>query len=154
MTVKSMVPLPFQTGDKSPLDPTAIYRHLREDEPVTRVIMPSGEPARFVTCYADAREVLRDAARFSSVRRIGGMRRRIYDEALRPNADCRDVRQKPSARQAFGYGPHQCPGQQLERMEMRIAMPALFARFKNLRLAIPFESIPFRSSVRTLPASW
>ncbi|MGW5456283.1 cytochrome P450 family protein [Nocardia sp. NPDC003979] len=38
---------------------------------------------------------------------------------------------------AFGYGPHICPGAALSRLEAAIALPALFARFPNLRLAVP-----------------
>ncbi|MFC4375059.1 cytochrome P450 [Nocardia halotolerans] len=38
---------------------------------------------------------------------------------------------------AFGYGPHICPGAALSRMEAAIALPALFARFPGLRLAVP-----------------
>jgi cytochrome P450 len=81
------------------------------------------------------------------------------DEMFRQNADQFDISQKPSAHLAFGYGPHQCLGQQLARMEMRIAIPALFNYFKTLRLAMPFENIPFRTNtpvhgVRTLPVTW
>ncbi|MGW0251315.1 cytochrome P450 family protein [Nocardia goodfellowii] len=38
---------------------------------------------------------------------------------------------------SFGYGPHICPGAALARMEAAIALPALFARFPDLRLAVP-----------------
>ncbi|MGY0500984.1 cytochrome P450 family protein [Nocardia sp. FBN12] len=38
---------------------------------------------------------------------------------------------------AFGYGPHICPGAALSRLEAAIALPALFARFPKLRLAVP-----------------
>lgn len=37
---------------------------------------------------------------------------------------------------AFGYGPHICPGAALSRLEAAIALPALFARFPDLRLAV------------------
>ncbi len=38
---------------------------------------------------------------------------------------------------AFGYGPHVCPGAALSRLEAVIALPALFERFPDLRLAVP-----------------
>ncbi|MEV0761738.1 cytochrome P450 [Nocardia sp. NPDC050435] len=38
---------------------------------------------------------------------------------------------------SFGYGPHICPGAALARLEAAIALPALFARFPELRLAVP-----------------
>ncbi|MFI1237458.1 cytochrome P450 [Nocardia salmonicida] len=42
---------------------------------------------------------------------------------------------------AFGYGPHICPGAALSRLEAAIALPALFARFPELRLAVPDSEI-------------
>jgi cytochrome P450 len=38
---------------------------------------------------------------------------------------------------SFGHGPHYCPGASLARMEMEIALPAIFRRFPGLRLAGP-----------------
>ncbi|GAA3262885.1 cytochrome P450 [Nonomuraea helvata] len=68
---------------------------------------------------------------------------------------------RDNARQhlAFGHGVHQCLGQQLARIEMRIAYRALFERFPTLRLAIPVEEVPMRESsivygVWRLPVTW
>ena len=36
---------------------------------------------------------------------------------------------------AFGHGAHHCPGAPLARLEARVALPTLFARFPNLELA-------------------
>jgi cytochrome P450 len=60
---------------------------------------------------------------------------------------------------AFGHGVHQCLGQQLARIEMRIAYPALLRRFPTLRLAVPPEEVPVRSDmaiygVHRLPVEW
>ncbi|WP_433562274.1 cytochrome P450 family protein [Nocardia sp. CA-151230] len=50
---------------------------------------------------------------------------------------------RPSAHRniSFGYGPHICPGAALARLEAGIALPALFDRFPDLRLATPVEEI-------------
>ncbi|MFE2998320.1 cytochrome P450 [Nocardia sp. NPDC059246] len=50
---------------------------------------------------------------------------------------------RPSAHRniSFGYGPHICPGAALARLEAGIALPALFDRFPELRLATPVEEI-------------
>lgn len=50
---------------------------------------------------------------------------------------------RPSAHRniSFGYGPHICPGAALARLEAGIALPALFDRFPELRLANPVEEI-------------
>ena len=60
---------------------------------------------------------------------------------------------------AFGHGFHQCIGQQLARMEMRTAFPALLRRFPDLALAVPFEEVPFRAfhfiyGLQALPVTW
>ncbi|MEU3560697.1 MULTISPECIES: hypothetical protein [unclassified Kitasatospora] len=50
-------------------------------------------------------------------------------------------------------------GQQLARLELGIALRALFRRFPGLRLAVPFEEIEYRTEslvygVKSLPAEW
>ncbi|MCM6772075.1 cytochrome P450 [Nocardia sp. CDC159] len=42
---------------------------------------------------------------------------------------------------SFGYGPHICPGAALSRLEAAIALPALFERFPDLRLAVPVAEL-------------
>jgi cytochrome P450 len=60
---------------------------------------------------------------------------------------------------AFGHGIHQCLGQQLARIEMRIGYSALLARFPTLRLAINDEDVRMRTDmaiygVHNLPVAW
>lgn len=60
---------------------------------------------------------------------------------------------------AFGHGEHQCIGQHLARAILRIACPALFARFPSLRLATPAPEVPLRTDmlhygVHRLPVTW
>jgi cytochrome P450 len=60
---------------------------------------------------------------------------------------------------AFGHGVHQCLGQQLARIEMRIGYRALFERFPSLRLAVPAAEVPMKSravvyGVEELPVTW
>jgi cytochrome P450 len=59
----------------------------------------------------------------------------------------------------FGHGVHQCLGQQLARLEMRIAFSRLIARFPGLRLAVPVEEVPLVTGqnfygVAALPVTW
>ncbi|MEU7528783.1 cytochrome P450 [Saccharothrix sp. NPDC042600] len=42
---------------------------------------------------------------------------------------------------AFGLGPHFCPGARLARLEANVAVPALFASFPDLALAVAPEDI-------------
>ncbi|CAL9466264.1 cytochrome P450 [Streptomyces sp. enrichment culture] len=76
-----------------------------------------------------------------------------------PDPDTLDLRRKATGHLAFGHGIHQCLGQQLAREELRAALPALFRRFPDLRLAVPPEEIPPRRDmtlhgVECLPVTW
>ncbi|WP_412538311.1 cytochrome P450 [Longispora sp. K20-0274] len=48
---------------------------------------------------------------------------------------------------AFGYGVHQCLGQQLARNEMAVVFRRLIERFPGLRLAVPAEEVPMRTDM-------
>ena len=45
---------------------------------------------------------------------------------------------------AFGFGAHQCLGQNLARVELQIVFDALFRRIPDLRLAVEPGDIPFK----------
>jgi cytochrome P450 len=60
---------------------------------------------------------------------------------------------------AFGYGRHQCVGQQLARAELQIVFHTLFHRVPTLELAVPIEDVPLKHDrlaygVYELPVTW
>lgn len=60
---------------------------------------------------------------------------------------------------AFGYGRHQCVGQQLARAELQIVFHTLFQRVPTLSLAVPIEDVPLKHDrlaygVYELPVTW
>ncbi|MGO9283175.1 MAG: cytochrome P450 [Mycobacterium sp.] len=60
---------------------------------------------------------------------------------------------------AFGYGRHQCVGQQLARAELQIVLHTLLRRIPTLKLAVPIDEIPFKHDrlaygVYELPVTW
>jgi len=60
---------------------------------------------------------------------------------------------------SFGYGIHQCVGQQLARLELRVAYACLFNRFPGLRLAVAADEVPLRAGaavhgIESLPVTW
>jgi cytochrome P450 len=58
-----------------------------------------------------------------------------------------DISRRDNPHLAFGHGAHFCLGAQLARLEARVAMPALFARFPALRLAVPADTITWHPSL-------
>lgn len=73
-----------------------------------------------------------------------------------PDADRFDITRTHTKHLAFGAGPHVCIGPNLARLEAAVALPALFTRFRDLRLAVdPAELTPvpslFSNSVTSLP---
>lgn len=83
-----------------------------------------------------------------------------HDRDLLPDEPARlDVRRRPVAHLAFGYGAHQCIGQQLARLELQIALPALLRRLPGLRPAVDFDAVEYRDDalvfgVARLPVTW
>ncbi|AQS71371.1 cytochrome P450 [Streptomyces pactum] len=60
---------------------------------------------------------------------------------------------------AFGYGVHQCLGQNLVRVEMEIAYRKLFERIPTLELAVPMNELAFKYDgilfgLHELPVRW
>ncbi len=81
------------------------------------------------------------------------------DRTRYADADRLDVTRKPNPHLGFGFGPHQCVGQQLARLELRIVLDTLLRRVSGLRLAVPIEQIEFREGTAvtgpvSLPVCW
>jgi cytochrome P450 len=73
-----------------------------------------------------------------------------------PTAAEFDARRPDPDHLAFGHGVHFCIGAPLARLEASIALPALFARFPELTLAVPAEKLQpsegfIAQGVRALP---
>ncbi|MET9803724.1 cytochrome P450 [Streptomyces sp. NPDC006368] len=58
-----------------------------------------------------------------------------------PTAGVFDLTRSPNRHIAFGHGPHVCPGAALSRLEAGVALPALYARFPGLDLAVPASEL-------------
>ncbi|MEV5970492.1 cytochrome P450 [Streptomyces sp. NPDC051921] len=81
------------------------------------------------------------------------------DDAVYPEPDSLDWARSARHHLAFGFGIHQCLGQNLARAELEIALGTLFRRFPGLRLAAPAEEIPFKpgdtiQGMLELPVTW
>ncbi|MFJ8645939.1 cytochrome P450 [Streptomyces sp. NPDC093546] len=58
-----------------------------------------------------------------------------------PTAGVFDITRSPIRHISFGHGPHVCPGAALSRLEAGVALPALYARFPGLTLAVPASDL-------------
>jgi cytochrome P450 len=75
------------------------------------------------------------------------------------NPDEFDVQRGARHHIAFGFGAHQCLGQNLARMELQIVFDTLFARIPGLKLAVPADELPFKDDANVygiyeLPVTW
>ncbi len=82
-----------------------------------------------------------------------------WDGRAYPDPEKLDLGRDVGQQLGFGYGRHQCVGQQLARAEMQIVFPTLLKRIPTLKLAIPFSDVPFKHDrlaygVYELPVSW
>ncbi|BBZ44208.1 cytochrome P450 [Mycobacterium parmense] len=82
-----------------------------------------------------------------------------WDARQFPHPERLDLTREDGAHVGFGYGRHQCVGQQLARMELQIVLPTLLRRIPTLRLAVPLERLPFKHDalaygVYELPVTW
>ncbi|MGH3852639.1 MAG: cytochrome P450 family protein [Pseudonocardiaceae bacterium] len=69
------------------------------------------------------------------------------DPACIAQSDTLDITRTDNPHLAFGHGIHHCLGAPLARLEGRIALDSLLARFPRLRLAVPPEHLTWRPSV-------
>jgi cytochrome P450 len=81
------------------------------------------------------------------------------DPAVFADPDTFDISRSARHHIAFGYGVHQCLGQNLARMELELALPALFDRIPDLRLAVAVADLELRPAttiqgVNALPVAW
>ncbi|MDG6110028.1 cytochrome P450 [Dactylosporangium aurantiacum] len=81
------------------------------------------------------------------------------DPAVFADPDAFDIGREARHHLAFGFGAHQCLGQQLARAELRIALLGLLRRLPDLRLAVPARELSYRTDMATygvhaLPVRW
>ncbi|MFF4174854.1 cytochrome P450 [Streptomyces sp. NPDC001750] len=81
------------------------------------------------------------------------------DENVYPSPDELDVGRNARNHVAFGFGVHQCLGQNLARAELEIALRELLRRLPGLSLAVPADEVPFKpgdtiQGLLELPVTW
>jgi cytochrome P450 len=81
------------------------------------------------------------------------------DPAAFTDGDRFDVERGARHHIAFGFGAHQCLGQNLARLELQIVLDTLMRRIPGLRLAAPVDDLPFKDDATIyglyeLPVTW
>ncbi|MEU4194909.1 cytochrome P450 [Kribbella sp. NPDC026611] len=105
--------------------PLAIRRFPTEDIEIGGVRIPAGETVLLALASAN-----RDAARFDDPDRV-------------------DLDRTVGGHLALGHGIHYCLGAPLARLEVAIALEALFDRTPTLSLAVPRTELSWRNTIRT-----
>ncbi|MFF2852853.1 cytochrome P450 [Streptomyces sp. NPDC058001] len=82
-----------------------------------------------------------------------------WDPLAFPDPEKVDLARKASHHLAFSWGPHQCIGQQLARIELHVVFSTLFRRVPTLRLAAEFSELKFKEDsqaygIYELPVTW
>jgi len=81
------------------------------------------------------------------------------DERAFERPDTFDIHRKARHHIAFGYGVHQCIGQNLARAELEIGLGTLLRRIPALRLDKPMDELPFKYQnfvfgLHAMPVRW
>ncbi len=81
------------------------------------------------------------------------------DPAAFASPDVFDIGSATRHHLAFGFGPHQCLGLHLARLELEVVFGTLFRRIPGLRLATPADKLPFKHDASVfgpheLPVTW
>ncbi|MDQ1582436.1 MAG: hypothetical protein QOF36_490 [Microbacteriaceae bacterium] len=71
--------------------------------------------------------------------------------------DVLDIERDARGHVAFGFGVHQCLGQTLARLELRITLNSMLRRIPSLELAQPIEDLQFKgyiNGVQSMTVTW
>ena len=82
-----------------------------------------------------------------------------WDATVFPEPGRLDLQRTAVPHVGFGYGRHQCVGQQLARMELQIVLHTLLRRVPALKLSVPIDRLPFKHDTLAyglyeLPVTW
>jgi len=160
------------TANMIALGTTALLEHpadaarLRDEPEPALVASAVEELLRYLTITHDGRKRVATEAI-----EIGGVRIRAgegvivatdlgnRDPAVFADPATLDLERNPRNHVGFGFGIHQCLGQNLARMELQVVYPTLLRRVPGLRLAGELADLPFKHDagiygVHSLPVTW
>lgn len=82
-----------------------------------------------------------------------------HDPARFADPERLDVARAENPHIGFGFGPHQCVGQHVARLELTAVLGTVPRRVPSLRLAVPFDEVEFKTETvifgpARLPVTW
>ncbi|GAA3127518.1 hypothetical protein GCM10020255_013790 [Rhodococcus baikonurensis] len=82
-----------------------------------------------------------------------------WDAEAFPDPEKLDLTRAAAHHITFGWGPHQCIGQQLARIELHVVFSTLFRRIPTLKLAADLADLKFKEDsqaygIYELPVTW
>jgi cytochrome P450 len=82
-----------------------------------------------------------------------------WDPAFVPDPETFDIGRNTRGHLSFGYGAHQCIGQNLARVEMQTAFATMARRLPDLQLAVSIDELRFHTGsgiygIEELPVTW
>jgi cytochrome P450 len=117
--------------------PAAVEELLRFDSPVqVATFRVTAEPVEIGGVTIPAGEIV-----------VPSLLAANLDPACTARPDALDITRTDNPHLAFGHGIHHCLGAPLGRLEGRIALGTLLARFPRLRLAVPAQQLTWRPGV-------
>lgn len=140
--------------------------HLREDPEPELVTSAVEELLRYLTITHDGRKrVATEDVEIGGVTIGAGDGVVIASDLGNRDADMfadpdrLDLKRNARRHIAFGFGVHQCLGQQLARIELQVVYGSLFSRLPGLKLATTLDQLPFKHDgsvygLYELPVTW
>ena len=82
-----------------------------------------------------------------------------WDASVFPEPDQLDLHRQARQHHAFGFGIHQCVGQQLARVELQVVYSTLYKRIPTLQVATGLDQLQYKHDalafgVYELPVTW
>jgi cytochrome P450 len=82
-----------------------------------------------------------------------------WDPEFIDRPDTLDFERSARGHLGFGFGVHQCIGQNLARAELQVALSTLVRRLPGLRIAVPANELRFQNEkeiygIDELPIAW
>jgi cytochrome P450 len=159
-TTANMISLGTVTLLENPADLAAIQHDPGKTPGAVEELLRYFTIAEFATSRVATQDVEIGGVRIRSGEGVVGFGHAANrDPAAFPQPDKLDIGRTSRHHLSFGFGAHQCLGQNLARVELQTVFNTLLRRIPRLRLAARVEDLPFKDDAAiyglyALPVTW